>query len=61
MATVERTLFRFLGTLVTLAWAMHEMAHLHDLTRHDLARQPGDDPDRRGGPVPPDATDTPHA
>jgi hypothetical protein len=35
MATVERTLFRFLGTLVTLAWAMHEMAHLHDLTRAD--------------------------
>jgi len=40
MATVERTLFRFLGTLVTLAWAMHEMAHLHDLTRAAPAPEP---------------------
>jgi hypothetical protein len=40
MATVERTLFRFLGTLVTLAWAMHEMAHLHDLTRTEEAPEP---------------------
>lgn len=54
MATAERTLFRFLGTLVTLAWAMHEMAHLHDLTRHDVTR-PGADPVRPGG------KDTPRA
>ncbi|MDP2316084.1 MAG: hypothetical protein Q8P41_24520 [Pseudomonadota bacterium] len=41
MATVERSLFRFLGTLVTLAWAMHEMAHLHDLTRAAEPVPPG--------------------
>jgi hypothetical protein len=33
MPVVERTLFRFLGTLITLAWALHEVVHLHELAR----------------------------
>lgn len=37
----QRTVFHFLGTLLTLAWAMHELAHLHDLTRGDLTRVDG--------------------
>lgn len=33
MPSIERALFRFLGTLVTLAWALHEVVHLHELSR----------------------------
>ena len=33
MPVVERAVFRFLGTLITLAWALHEVVHLHELAR----------------------------
>lgn len=33
MNGLERAIFGFLGTLVALAWAMHEVVHLHEMAR----------------------------
>jgi hypothetical protein len=33
----QRRLFHLLGTLLTLAWAFHELAHLHDMSCVDEA------------------------
>lgn len=33
MATLERNLIEFVGTLVVLAWALHELVHLHEVSQ----------------------------
>jgi hypothetical protein len=37
MQGLERAIFGFVGTLVVLAWALHEMAHWHELSAEPLA------------------------
>jgi hypothetical protein len=49
MAAVERSIFGFLGTLVVLSWALHEMVHLHELTRPAPPMTPV--PPEPGGPA----------
>lgn len=35
MASLQRSVIEFLGTLVVLAWALHEVAYLHELSVPD--------------------------
>jgi hypothetical protein len=49
MSHVQRSIFGFLGTLVGLAWALHEVVYFHELARDggtDDPRNPGTPPPR---------------